>query len=257
MLGMSPYGLTLAFAIFVAYLFTAVRAKGRGLSAEIVWDSLPWVLFFGIAGARAYHVLNYWSYYSHNFLLIPQVWLGGLGILGGLGGGLLGLLIYFFKFKKDPSLRTAQDDGGGLFRISNYLDAAAPAIILGQALGRVGNILNRENLPYAWWEIILDIFIFLLLLFFEQIKNKQTGKRIFNFQFSIFNKFRNVSMFKLYLFLYCLGRFGLEFLRHDSPWILGPLSVAQWVCLGVIIGILFKALFYGVVAIIRSRIWLH
>lgn len=83
---MSLYGPILSLAIFISYSLTAYRAKKRGLSTQTVWDSLPWVLVFGIAGARLYHVVNFWGYYFQNFILIPQVWLGGLEILGAVAG---------------------------------------------------------------------------------------------------------------------------------------------------------------------------
>lgn len=198
----NAYGFLIALGIFVAYWLTAKRAKRRGLSAEFVWDSLPWVVVFGILGARLYHVLNYWGYYSQNPTLVPQVWLGGLGILGGLGGGLIGLMFYF-KIQNSN------------FSIYDYLDAAAPALPLAQAIGRLGNIFNSENLPYAYWEIGLDLLIFLFIVFLERVGEFREFR-------GIAAGFRGFSAFKFYIFFYSLGRFILEFFRRDSPWIWGP-----------------------------------
>jgi|GEM_PF-1554580 prolipoprotein diacylglyceryltransferase len=252
-MAMSLYSATLATAIFIAYCLTAYRAKQKGLSTRIVWDSLPWVLVFGIVGARLYHVVNFWNYYSQNPVLIPQVWLGGLGIWGGIGGGFVGVVLYFcLGFERGPvqeveiagsgrcpdSLKESSPTitsghplnarcgtGRSLSRdVLKHLDAAAPAIALGQAIGRVGNILNKENLPYAYWEILLNLSIFLLILLLDQLR--EFGK-----VGGMFNRFRDFSMFQFYIIFYSLGRFGLEFFRTDSPWILGPLNVAQWVCL--------------------------
>ena len=184
---------------------------------------------------------------------------------------MIGAIIYnlqFTIFNKNSNFK---------FKISNYLDAAAPAVVLGQALGRVGNILNGENLPYAYWEIWLDMSIFLILIIIEWVMRNRhsdppacplrSAREVYGPKNLVLDpsvripqddeKGRgsfHVSMFQTYLSLYSLGRFGLEFARTDSPWIWGPLTVAQWVCLALIIGILFKARFFRVVTTLGSGI---
>lgn len=64
------------------------------ITSSDVWDALWWVFIPGVLGARLYHVLDYWSYYRENPLLIPAVWTGGMGIFGAIGGGILGLWMY-------------------------------------------------------------------------------------------------------------------------------------------------------------------
>lgn len=213
-MSLNLYGPTLAFAIFAAYWLTAFRASKRGLSASFVWDSLPWVLVFGILGARIYHVINYWDYYSQNLILAAQVWRGGLAIYGALAGGILGFLLFAnFQFSNFKT------------RILNYLDCAAPAIALAQALGRIGNIFNGENLPFAYWEIVTNLLIFVILLTVE----KMSKPKVYNSGY----------LFVLYLFSYAAARFFLEFFRWDSPWIFGPLTVAQWLSLVISLGAVF------------------
>lgn len=211
LMSFSPYGLSISLAVLAAVFLTLYRAKRWGLDPEPVWEVLPWVLVFGVIGARLYHVLNYLPFYIDHLSLVPQVWLGGMGILGGILGGLLGLALFanlkFSVFNLNSNFK---------LQISNYLDAAAPGVALAQAIGRMGNIFNRELLPYAVWELVANLLIFLFLLFFE----RQTSKKIFNFQTSIFN---------LYLLSYSTARFFLEFFRSDSPWVVGPLTMAQWV----------------------------
>ncbi|HEY7451783.1 MAG TPA: prolipoprotein diacylglyceryl transferase, partial [Candidatus Limnocylindria bacterium] len=95
-------------------------------------------------GSRVYHVIHEWELYSQNPALIPQVWLGGLGIPGGVAGGMIALALY---------TRVQH------LRFWRWLDIAAPAMLLAQAIGRFGNFVNQElygpptDLP---WGIPID-----------------------------------------------------------------------------------------------------
>ena len=83
------YGIILASAIlFAAWLGTA-ELKRRGEDPETGWSMLLWVIAGGVIGARLYHVIHQWDFYSANPGLIPQVWNGGLGIPGAVAGGAL------------------------------------------------------------------------------------------------------------------------------------------------------------------------
>ena len=251
---LNPYGLTISLALLVAYWLTAYRAGKRGLSSDLVWDSLPWVVFSGLIGARLYHVANYLTFYIEHLTLILQIWRGGLGIYGGLAGGLLGF-ITFVKFKvgnkRKFSITNDQLPMNFQFSIFNYLDAAAPGIALGQAIGRVGNIFNGENLPFAYWEIVADIFVFLTLIVLDQrskISSKggsASGGKDQNFR----SKIKNGELFYLYLLSYSVTRFALEFFRTDSPWIAGPLTMAQWVSLAIVIAVFIKVVSLAVIKV--------
>ena len=110
----------------------------------------PWVLGFGFVGARMWHVVDTWSYYSHNLLDIVSVWNGGMSIWGGLVGGLLAWWIVDRR-----SWET--------------LGAIVSGLPLAQAIGRVGNGVNGEFVNKVWilpwWgaEAILDLMLFVLL----------------------------------------------------------------------------------------------
>ena len=105
------------------------------------------IFILGVVGARLYHVLTpspstgitpAW-YFAHP-LEILAIWNGGLGIYGALVGGALGLWLYTRRHRLD---------------FWAWLDIAAPAIPLGQAIGRWGNFVNQElygaptTLPWA------------------------------------------------------------------------------------------------------------
>src|SRR5688500_12626038 len=88
------------------------------------------VIILAVLGARIYHVIHLWEdVYSKDLALIPQIWNGGIGIPGAVAGGALGILLY----TRSKGLNTAR-----------WLDVFAPALLLGQVIGRLGNFVNQE-----------------------------------------------------------------------------------------------------------------
>ena len=87
------------------------------------------VVIVAVIGARLYHVIHLWDFYRENPALIPQIWNGGIGIPGGVAGGALAILVY----TRMKGINTAR-----------WLDIFAPALLLGQVIGRLGNFVNQE-----------------------------------------------------------------------------------------------------------------
>ncbi len=205
------YGLILCLSIFlgsgVAYFF----AKQDGRWHEHIFDMGLYCGLAGIVGARLWDVFFFdWEYYQDHLLEIPFVWQGGMAIQGGvILGALVG--IWYTKRHKIDTWALA--------------DLIAPAIILGQAIGRSANLMNGDAFgaptggdfgilypvgtlarrvygeaplwPAEIWECQLDIVIFALLLIFRTTKHAKG------------------QVFVLYALLYSLARFFLEFLRGD------------------------------------------
>jgi phosphatidylglycerol:prolipoprotein diacylglycerol transferase len=139
------YGIIIATAVLLAALLGSAEARRRGEDPERGWSMLLGVLVAGIVGARLYHVIHEWDFYSENLALVPQVWKGGIGIPGAVAGGALAVIVY----ARAQGLNTAR-----------WLDIFAPALLLGQAIGRLGNFVNQElygpptDLP---WGIPIDV----------------------------------------------------------------------------------------------------
>ena len=123
------YGIIIAAAaLFGAALATRV-ARWLGEDPDHAWSMLLIVMVVAVIGARLYHVIHMWEHYSANPAEIPQIWNGGLGIPGGVAGGALAILFYARANR---------------INAARWMDIAAPALLLGQVIGRLGNFVNQE-----------------------------------------------------------------------------------------------------------------
>lgn len=268
------YGLLIALSLFLAYLICYFRRKKYALKEQDLDTLFLWVVPFGVVGARLYHVFDKWSFYQNNFWEIFAVWNGGLGIYGAMGGGFLGILIYNFKFKI-PNFRFIQKTNTQ--NMLSTLDFIAPALLLGQSVGRWGNYFNHEvfggptNLPWKWfipenlrpeywrqfsyfhptfaYESLWCGIGFLIIIFVE--KNfALLGKFIFCGVKNDSSKI-NLSapqnypglLSAFYLIWYGVGRFFLEFLRFDTARFMS-INVAQVISMIMVaLGVIFITLF--------------
>jgi phosphatidylglycerol:prolipoprotein diacylglycerol transferase len=123
------YGIIIASAVLIAGLLGSRVARWLGENPDDGWSMLLLVIIFAVVAARLYHVIHMWDHYSANPIEIPQIWNGGIGIPGGVAGGALGILIATRRRHLDTA---------------RWLDIFAPALLLGQVIGRLGNFVNQE-----------------------------------------------------------------------------------------------------------------
>lgn len=227
------YGVLIALGMVTGISLTKYTCKLKGISFDKLVDMLILVLPMAIIGARLYYVLFELEYYRNNLMEIFNIREGGLAIHGGVILGVLTAAVYI-KIKK--------------LEFFKYADAAAPGLIIAQAIGRWGNFFNQEAHggpvseefisrfpefikrgmlidgqyyhPTFLYESLWNILVFIILILIIK-KVKKNGLAAFS-----------------YIGLYSIGRFFIEGMRTDSL-MLGNFRVAQLISLvGVLIWII-------------------
>jgi len=243
------YGFILVSGAFLGGYLAALEAQRRGQNPDHVWDGLIWALIGGIVGARIWHVLTpppsmveagiTTAYYLSHPLEAIAVWKGGLGIPGAVMGGVVALFFYTRALKLDFTL---------------WLDLVAPALALGQAIGRWGNYVNMElyggvtTLPWGILTNPFDPVRQTLELTDPELRFHPTFlyESIGNFLICLFLLYlsrrradwlKRGDLFLFYLILYPALRFVLEFLRLDSSQVLG-LNANQTLMVILVVGAL-------------------
>ena len=234
------YGVIIMIGAVLAAWLTSRQAKAAGQNTDTIWDMLPWLLIGEIIGARIWHILTppnsnvaqglTTAYYFSHPLDMLMIWNGGLGIPGAVIGGVVALYVYTKKHQ---------------LVFGQWVDFIAPGLAMAQAIGRWGNFVNQElygaptTLP---WKIFIDqahripgyqdVAYYHPLFLYESIYNFIImGILIF-----VGRKYKDWlktgDIFLMYLILYPLGRFLLEFLRLD-PSSLGSFNANQTI-MGII-----------------------
>ena len=223
------YGIILMLGAVAGAWLADREAKRKGLNSEMVWDALVWLLIGGIIGARIWHILTpppsmvemgiTTEWYLRHPLDMLNTRMGGLGIPGAIIGGFIALYLYTRRRKTSFPV---------------WADIAAPALALGQAIGRWGNFVNQEvygaptNLP---WAITIDplhrlpeyadIAKYHPLFLYESLWNAANLVLLLWLSRKRADWLKPGDLITIYLIVYPLGRFLLEFLRLDSAMVAG------------------------------------
>ena len=118
-------------ALIVGVWIALWHARLLGIDVDTMVSGLGWVIAGAVVGARLFHVLDHLPYYTQHPLEIPAVWQGGIAVYGGFVGGVLAGAVAAWRLGLPVWL---------------CLDAAAPAMLVGQAIGRIGCLINGD----AW-----------------------------------------------------------------------------------------------------------
>lgn len=251
------YGLILALAMLAGVAVAVYFGRFYKVKSEVIIDLTFWLIVGGLLGARLYYIGLEWHYYENNFWGVVKIWEGGLAIHGGLLGGLLATW-WFAKRKK----------------ISFWLLAAiaAPAVALGQAIGRWGNYFNQElfGLPtgVAWsipiaeihrpaayvynsffhptflYESVGSLGLFVFLCLAHYLARREEKRSDLNHQ----------SIVLAYLIFYSVIRFCLEEFRLEATPLIGVLRWPQVVSAVIALASLAVLIYAAVKAKKKSKL---
>lgn len=215
------YGLLVALGFIAGLWLMGREARRRGLDPRQFQDLGFLVLIAALVGARLFYVAIEWEHFARHPLQILAIWKGGLVFYGGLLCAAAAGIVYVRQ--KGLSLWTTGD-------------VVAPALVLGQALGRFGCLFAgccygaACDLPWAitfhdprglaplgvplhptqLYSAAANLAIFAILYFVARPRPRFPGQ-----------------LFGLYLVLYPAARFAVEVFRNDPRGALGPLSTSQ------------------------------
>ncbi len=224
------YAICIILGILVAVFWTRRRWAASGGRPDDINDICMWAVPFGIVGGRLYHLATDPELYfvpGRNPWKAFAIWDGGLGIWGAVALGAVGAGIGCRRLD---------------VRLVDFADAAAPGLVVAQAIGRWGNYFNQElfggptNLPWALqidpahrpadtptiglyqptflYESLWDIGVALLLVW--------AGRRW---------RMNGGRLFALYVAAYTVGRAWVEWLRVDHANHILGLRLNDWTCL--------------------------
>jgi phosphatidylglycerol:prolipoprotein diacylglycerol transferase len=220
------YGIMIAIGLYVGIQVGLREAARRGLANDQLMNVALLAAVLGIVGGRLYYVVqNNPSFFWHHPAEIIAVWQGGMAFFGALFGGALAVVISSWRWH---------------IPFWSLLDIGALGMTIGQAIGRIGNIINGDIVGYktnGWgfeytnpntfgplntpvqpaslYELLISLALFLVLW--------NLRKRIHP----------EGMLAMLYLVLYSVSQFFIFFLR-DNIVILGGLKQAQVTSLVVI-----------------------
>ena len=226
------YALCIVAGLALAVYLASKEAPRKRILPDDILDFILIAFPIAIIGARLYYVIFSWDSYKDNPIEIFAIWHGGIAIYGGLLAGLL-VLIFFTRHR--------------FIETWDFLDVAAPSVMIAQAIGRWGNFFNQEafgakvsqlnylpsfireqmfiegsyRVPTFLYESVWNLLGFILICMLRRRPR--------------FLKRGEVTIF--YLIWYGVGRFIIEGMRTDSLMFAG-LRVSQWLSvLLILIGI--------------------
>jgi len=229
------YGLMIGIGIVAALLVGDYRAKRKGLNGDLIYGLTLTTVVLGFLAAKILFIMTEWQ----NFVKNPMSYITGNGfvVFGGIMGGAITIWGYC-KIKKMSFL--------------DYLDLMIPSVALAQGFGRIGCFLagccygketdsflgitftdshfapNHVKLFPSQLVMAAGDFLIAAILLLYAKKNPSKGKTS-----------------ALYLMLYSVGRFFVEFTRNDNRGFVGALSTSQFI--GIFIFIVGAAAFFGII----------
>ncbi|MCI0843807.1 MAG: prolipoprotein diacylglyceryl transferase [Chloroflexi bacterium] len=249
---LSWHGVMTFVAVATAVWLVARAGAKEGMNVDSIYSVAVWAIIGGVVGARILHVIDFWDeVYRDDFISVFSVWSGGIAIYGAIIGGFIGGALYIMIRNSEWFLsmwRTVFPFMGEAHRanlpgIGRLADITVPGLLIAQAIGRIGDVINGEHfskvtdLPWAViythanspgifrppthpavaYELLFDL---VLLAAIWPLRDRLRPNGMF---------------FALYLATYSIGRFFLSFMREEFNEYFGALNEAQVVAIIVVI----------------------
>lgn len=220
----------------VVGIWLATRWSTRaGYTEDDTLSVAMWGVVGAIIGARLFHVVDQWDYYARDPIAIVKINEGGLAIFGAIVGGFITGGAYTWRKK---------------LNVARLVDIASPCFLMGMIIGRLGDIVNGEHrgmpapgFPLAvtytnpatggevgvpvhlavGYEMVLNLLVFGFLVWLARGVVRRSGKPQFNWEPRYA---RDGMLFWIFLGLYSMVRFIVQFYRVDTIFALG-LTQAQ------------------------------
>ena len=239
------YGIIIALGVLLALWFCMKQKEKYGITEDNLMDGVLWGIPLAIVGARLYYVLCDLDRVkkadgSFDWAESVAIWDGGLAIYGGV---IAAVLVCFVLSKKRG------------FKLGALTDLIVMGFLIGQAVGRWGNFMNREafgaetTLP---WRMQLTTTAGTLVevhptFLYESLWNV-VGLLLIVFVVAKGRRFDGENTW-FYFLWYGIGRFWVEGLRTDSlylfNWTIGgePIRVSQALSLVMVLVSAFMLLY--------------
>ncbi len=229
------YGIIITVGMVLAFCYALYRTKFERVKSDHIYDLAIFTMIFGVLGARLYYVFTKFdSYIGDSFgetlYNIFAIWEGGLAIYGGIIGGAAAIFAVCL-IKKLPVMK--------------IFDLAAPAVMIGQMVGRFGNFTNGEAFGGMVAEGHPLYFVRMGLISDNTYRAFHTTEMVYVHPTFLYESLWNLLGFVLinlfykkkkfdgqillsYLAWYGFGRMFIEGLRTDSLYV-GPFRISQLV----------------------------
>lgn len=228
------YGILYVVAFWAGFRFGVLpRLLPRGLSRRECESMVGWVILAGLVGARLYYdVQQPLDRFTADPVALIAIWQGGMDFFGAIFAGVLAIVILAWQRHHDVWL---------------LLDSAAFFAVIGQPIGRIGNIINGDilgapsTLPWATAydnpHAILQAGYTLGVPYqpagaYEALATILIGAGLF---LLARRRPRDGLLFIVYVAAYALSQFLLFFVRRSEPAVLLGLRQSQWTCLAMLV----------------------
>lgn len=227
------YGVFVAIGFIAGFKVLLNYTERIGIPAQKVESLVMWIFIFSIIGARLFYVVLTFGDFRYSPLDAFKIWQGGLFFSGGAAGGFAAAAVYISRNK---------------LPLAKLADAGSVALALGQAIGRIGcffagccygvecdcwcgmkfpeNSLAPSGVKLIPTQVISSLLLFLIFFVLAGYnRRKKTDGQVC----------------ALYLVLYGVKRFCIEFLRGDfrGRAVLG-LTPTQYIALAMFAGGIFS-----------------